>query len=235
MTPNYGAEFLKKVSEVEVRMKQIIKDGVFAGLPTEEINKRLLKLIEKFSKEIPDDYRDKQKMIDALLYTRKELYNQFVNQVKPGFLEAKHALEQMLGIKIKDRNEFLRALMVNIKYVDQTKVEFVEAVQQRNPWAYEQGAPVILDYYKKVRLAIEEIAQSPIRAKQGKRSLLSLRSLAEMKIRDEYHKEQLRQFKERGVQFVFVSTHADCSERCEPWQGRLHSLDASTGVIDGWD
>lgn len=233
MKPDYGSDFLKKVAEVEVRMKQIIKEGVFAGLQKETINARLLRLIKAFAKDIPDDYRDKKRMIDSLLYTRKELYNQLITTTQSGFLEAKTMLERMLGVKIKNQNEFLRQVFTNIHLIDSSKVKQVEQVKAENIWVYEQGYPIIKDYYEKLRKAVETLAESPLRAKYKGKSLLSLRSLSEMKLRHEWHQEQLAQFKSKGVNYVMISTHADCSERCEPWQGRLYSLDGTIGTLNG--
>ena len=34
------------------------------------------------------------------------------------------------------------------------------------------------------------------------------------------------------MRLVICSTHADCSERCKPWQGRVYSLDGTSGTTD---
>ena len=36
-----------------------------------------------------------------------------------------------------------------------------------------------------------------------------------------------------GVKIVYVPPHANCSKRCQPYQGRLYSLDGTRGSIDG--
>ncbi len=59
---------------------------------------------------------------------------------------------------------------------------------------------------------------------------MSLRGRAELEVRYEWHQDQLTDFKERGVKLVIVSSHADCSERCRPWQGRVYSLDGTSGT-----
>ena len=61
----------------------------------------------------------------------------------------------------------------------------------------------------------------------------SLRNFAEMEVRYNDHLEQIEELKNSGVKIAASSAHADCSDRCAPWQGRLYSLDGTSGKIDG--
>lgn len=61
----------------------------------------------------------------------------------------------------------------------------------------------------------------------------SLRNLAEMEVRYKGHIDEITDLKSQGVKIVACSSHADCSDRCAPWQGKLYSLDGSTGKING--
>ena len=60
----------------------------------------------------------------------------------------------------------------------------------------------------------------------------SLRNKAEMEVRFEAQSEQLEGFRKNGVNLVICSTHADCSERCQHWQGKVYSLDGTYGTTD---
>lgn len=60
----------------------------------------------------------------------------------------------------------------------------------------------------------------------------SLRNKAEIAIRWQEHEDTIQRFKDDGVRLVICSTHADCSERCRPWQGRVYSLDGTSGTTD---
>lgn len=57
----------------------------------------------------------------------------------------------------------------------------------------------------------------------------SLRNLAEMQVRYERHQEEIAGFKAAGTRIVVCSVHADCSDRCAPYQGRVYSLDGTSG------
>lgn len=61
----------------------------------------------------------------------------------------------------------------------------------------------------------------------------SLRNLAEMEVRYQWHLDNIADLRNKGVKLVVASSHADCSKRCAPWQGRIYSLDGTSGTIDG--
>ena len=58
----------------------------------------------------------------------------------------------------------------------------------------------------------------------------SLRNRAELEVRYTGHLENIEKLKEQGVHLVISSSHADCSERCQPWQNRVFSLDGTSGT-----
>ena len=60
----------------------------------------------------------------------------------------------------------------------------------------------------------------------------SLRNRAEMEVRYDGHTQNIAELKAQGVRLVIASAHADCSERCRPWQGRVYSLDGTSGTTD---
>lgn len=58
----------------------------------------------------------------------------------------------------------------------------------------------------------------------------TLRARAEREVRYETHQNRLQDFNERGVKLVIIPPHANCSERCRPFQGKVYSLDGSSGT-----
>lgn len=89
------------------------------------------------------------------------------------------------------------------------------------------------EYYKKnVLPAIIRLAEIHAKDPDDVSSRNSLRNRAEMEVRYASHLEQIESFKQNGVNLVIASTHSDCSERCAPWQGRVYSLDGTSGITD---
>lgn len=95
-----------------------------------------------------------------------------------------------------------------------------------------RGAAIIDDYDKRVKDRVRVLASDPATAtptdKNGKS--LSLRNLVESEVRYEANKEDVDKMKAEGVDLVWTSSHADASERCAPWQGRLYSLSGKSGT-----
>lgn len=58
----------------------------------------------------------------------------------------------------------------------------------------------------------------------------SLRNLAEMEVRYHDHIDSIESLKSNGARLVVCSAHEDCSERCAPWQGKVYSLDGTSGT-----
>ncbi len=106
-----------------------------------------------------------------------------------------------------------------------------------SPTMFNKGVP-LQQYYKSVwedkvlptiKRIMEEVALDP----NDYTGRNSLRNLAEMEVRYQDHQDTIEGLKERGVKLVIASSHADCSDRCAEWQGRIYSLDGTSGEIDG--
>lgn len=82
-------------------------------------------------------------------------------------------------------------------------------------------APVINDLCRQFALDPDDIS--------GRNSL---RNRAEMEVRYNAHNEQITGLRAAGVKLVTCSVHADCSDRCYPWQGRVYSLDGTSGTTE---
>lgn len=102
------------------------------------------------------------------------------------------------------------------------------------PSAYERRVPLDVfadDYMQTVNDRLDYLAG--IQAKEDYTSRLSLRNIAEMQVRQDGHEKELSKFKENGTKLVWIVPHANASKRCEPWQGKLYSLDGTYGNVDG--
>ena len=87
------------------------------------------------------------------------------------------------------------------------------------------------EYEKKVIERVNKILDS--HAKEDYSERYTVRASAERQIRYEWQQERLQKLYESGNDLVWIDTHANCSERCEPWQGKLYSISGKSGTIDG--
>ena len=89
------------------------------------------------------------------------------------------------------------------------------------------------DYMRdNVKPALDRLAAQQARDPDDVSGRNTLRNRAEMEVRYNEQMEQIAELREQGVNLVICSTHADCSERCRPWQGRVYSLDGTRGRTD---
>ena len=77
---------------------------------------------------------------------------------------------------------------------------------------------------------MREIPRDPDDLRRDSERRNSLRNRAEMEVRYDDHLRQIEDFRAKGTKLVIASTHADCSDRCRPWQGRVYSLDGTSGT-----
>ncbi len=87
-------------------------------------------------------------------------------------------------------------------------------------------------YMERVQNALDGLARESALDPNDFTGRNSLRNLAEMQVRYERHQEEIEDFKAKGTRLVVCSVHADCSDRCAPWQGGVYSLDGTSGTTE---
>ena len=80
------------------------------------------------------------------------------------------------------------------------------------------------------RLADEEAIDPDSQGYLGRRE--TLRTRAEREVRHESHINEIASLKAKGTRLVIISSHANCSKRCQPFQGKVFSLDGTSGKTD---
>lgn len=87
-------------------------------------------------------------------------------------------------------------------------------------------------YMNRVTSALNGLAETNALDPNDTTGRNSLRNLAEMQVRYERHQEEIAELKANGNNLVVCSVHADCSDRCAPYQGRVYSLDGTYGTTE---
>lgn len=119
----------------------------------------------------------------------------------------------------------------------QTESRIAREFRRFNAPVTDMGVP-LHKYYKdvwdqKVKPTIDRLIESVALDPNDYSGRNSLRNLAEMETRYQAHLDRIEELKASGIKLVVCSSHADCSDRCAPWQGRVYSLDGTYGVVDG--
>ena len=101
-------------------------------------------------------------------------------------------------------------------------------------WAYNRATPNYT-YYKQVERTIVQNLREIVamEAKPDYETNVNLRNVAEMEARYVHQVNMMDGMKQRGIDLVWIKPHANCSKRCEKYQGRLYSLSGKWGKVDG--
>lgn len=135
---------------------------------------------------------------------------------------------------VEDRKQFF----VNFEGVDSVKAHQIGGTPSFDDhipdWAYSQGTAgqgYFRDIHKAVKQAMADFEALDVKPKYY--ANVNPRNIAEMSVRWNEYKRQKKELIMQGVELVLVSAHANCSKRCQPFQGRVYSLNHTSGFIDG--
>lgn len=220
------------IEEAETDIKVLIKNAIIFNMSFNTLNARVTRLVNEAVKDI---------MSSELKDRSKRLLLEYATQQYRQIKQATRSVDFSILAAM--------ALASNNKRLTQKEAQQINRTLNRSPTTrgigiedarfnqyigyYEIGQALqqySKDYMSKVEKAFNELARST--ARDGYASNVSLRNIAEMTVRYEKHVEQLSELKSKDVRLVWISTHANCSKRCEPWQGKLYSLDGTSGNID---
>lgn len=85
------------------------------------------------------------------------------------------------------------------------------------------------EYFNMVKPALKQIIDSEPMYDEH----ISLRNIAEMTVRYDDTLKKIDNLVRQGVNLVISSKHANCSKRCEHWQGGHYTLDNTYQNVDG--
>ena len=206
------------IEETQTELKILIRDMVLQKKTFSEINKVVVKTIEKAVNDLESDNL-KEISTRSLLGFSTRIYWYYKNTFKDVSIIQLVALNKVAQ-GIADYKEI------------QTTRKFVNEIVPLR--AYETRVPLDVyakDYIKMVEERLNYLAG--IDAKDDYSERVSLRNIAEMQVRQERHQQEIQDIVDAGNDLVWIVPHANCSERCEPWQGKLYSISGRYGEIDG--
>ena len=200
------------IEEAQTDIKLAIKKYI-SGL---ESYGRVLREVKKIIKDTVDDLESKELKISAKAtlenYVRQLMQKAFVSIGIPLTLMMMAFASLNTGVKFKT---------IAKDYSITLPKDVFEIAQPTNVFSEE--------YAKRVEETYTELAETEPMYDKG----ISLRNIAEMTVRYDRTMAQIGEFIKRGVNLVVSSSHANCSKRCEKWQGGHYTLDNTYQVVDG--
>lgn len=227
ITRSYSPD-VTTAEDAETEVKQIVRKGYLQGLPRAEIEKRIQKAAKAASEKVR-----LPSLRNAVFRSLVALGQRELNRLVYAF--GRNGVLTMAAILLARKGH----LTPNKAPQDGVVFRNIAERLGRFDGDYETSAAGIpkriysKEYMKDVRrefirfadeqgLDPDEMPNAKIRH--------SLVAKAEMEVRYQAHEENIESLRRGGNNLVVCSVHADCSDRCSKWQGRVYSLDGTSGV-----
>lgn len=227
------------IQEATTKIKEQIVKDVREGQPKEFTQQVIGKLIRELSTGIQDRELRYTVRRSLVQYAQSSYFThsrnmRTINTNTLNILREKGIVNERDQVEIKDTNYQLSVDGL-LSGFELRPSDLINQAQFRQ-FVTKIGVtvPQIREYQKLVRAEYSKIvAESPKAAYASATGDQSIRNKAEMTIRYNANQEDIARLKEDGVKLVWTSSHENSSKRCEPWQGRLYSMDKTSGTING--
>lgn len=227
------------MEEAETKIRETVKDDWLYRRSKSETDKKIRKIISEALRQItiPD-------LADA---GRRSLLNFYYRQYQEmSRLNGQKLLVLLAVLKLTDKdnkyvknmslsraNDILSQNSIRIMQdygYDTTKLYGVPMQKFSKDYFEKDVKPVFDRLVKQYPFDPDSVPKDKDVARAKNKHINSLRNRAEMEVRYDGHLENIRTLKEQGHRLVIAPTHADCSDRCAKWQGRVYSLDGTYGT-----
>ena len=203
------------VMDGQTAVKQIVKDLYLRGFSWGKIETAVRKEIAVTQSEIDIEYL-KAETAKSLIALAWRVYNDMKSSASFGDLAV---LWAVVGLRSKN--------------LPSAQQKAAEELIERVTWQMPKGTQMtqrIYHYWKDVKATVAKLAdERALDESDSGESKISLRAKAEIIVREEFHKKEMERMRAK-TRLVIVSTHSDCSDRCAPYQGRVYSLDGTSGT-----
>jgi hypothetical protein len=221
------------VQDAQTRIKQAIVQGYYQALTPKQTSALIADIIKETAERYPESQREAIRQ--SLAINAQKWHYTFMESNRVLNLALLQRVAQTPSISVTNKTYTIDVRTIAGMNATQSKA----IVERFRPFLTQDnaGIPLIEDYEKKVKLQIKNLASDPANLvrldKNGNAYTVNMRNFAEMETRYKANLQDVQRLKDDGVKLVWTSSHVDASARCSPYQGRLFSMDGTSGNIDG--
>ena len=175
----------------------------------------IMAIIKGVSKKLPDEMQNKEAFINGLYKSSQKWVKLYYDKPKISYLETRQKVESLIPGDMKLPKLDTPAKLDEYILKNRTKL---------NIWSEAKGTPYIPNYDKEIEKRIKQLSESATTTSEEGKKPISLWQKAELDVRYENQMKRLEDLRASGVEYAFISSHPNCSKRCEVWQGSLVSL-----------
>lgn len=230
--PNALKESLREqtiiIEDCTAELKALLNKAVFNATPFNNYLRKAEELIKKRLAEITESELRKSAEETLKRFARREFGRLRANlMAKQNFNFVALALVMKIwnSESANDKRvafEQLQTIEPNLARLP--PIEFQEGIGNSRRW----GLPLneyMQTYIERVNSTCRMLADDVAKDSDG----LSLRLKSELYVRYKWQQDNLERLKASGIRLVWISSHINCSERCQDYQGRLYSMDGTSG------
>lgn len=227
----YQSTFLPIFQKAETEIKSLIANAIYKNLSVFSLRSQIMVIIALTNKKVPQNIRDRKAYIDGLIDKSETYIARYYMPMMFKFSQA----SQMVRIATETT---MKPILVT------TPEQLLEisktSAETRDLWAFQKGSPNVTWYDRELKKTMERLAADPITTYEPGKKPISLWQKAELETRYNKQMNMLDGLRSDGVQYCWISSHPNCSKRCQKWQGKLVSLDQGSmapgfvvGKLDG--
>lgn len=230
-------EVLLFVENARINVKKITEEALVKPTSKENIKSKIEAQIKACSEFLKAQGPIYQELAKSAFNGLKKLSNECLKQIDAFFAaNQSNDLVKALALAYKQETDTTKktskTFVIGDGDLDLEEDMSVKFKETSGEYGYDQM--IIDDYQERVKEAIKNISKLTLTEKTfkevngrkvGAPVFLSIRNKAEMTVRYEAMKEELKELCDSGEQYVIVSQHKDASKRCAPLQGLLYKLD----------
>ena len=221
----YQSKFLPIIQKAETEIKKLIQFYALRLKSKFELRQKIHGIIMGVAKHLPFSLYDRDKYLYGLHDTSEKMIKEFYDSVIAQYFLVVSLLI-LAGVRKKPSNPLE---LLDFERKSPEIVKNVIKQSPRNMWSEAKGTPYVSDYGTLVKRRQKELAKTVTVSFDKTKHPISLWQKAEIDIRYENQMNMLNGMIDDGVQLAWLSSHPDCSKRCEKWQGELVSLTESAG------
>lgn len=222
---NAAADALIATQTATTQIKELIVDSAIKGFDEKETTMQLNKLISTAVNKLNGELL-KESVRRSLVTAAKRWHWQITNSMQ--------ILNRNLANTAQVKNNIYSVEI--LAALGNSKGYLIDALRPYLDYSQSAIVPVIENYQRSVKTAIRALATQPakvVQLRDGKAYVMPLRNYAEMTVRYQANLDNVQGLVDKGVKLTWVSSHPNASPRCAPYQGKLYSLDGTSGTING--
>ena len=223
----YQSTFLPIFQKAETKIKTLIILALFLMVVSEfNLRLQIMQVINFVDSKIPKDLPNREAYLQGLVRRSEFWLRTLYKPQKERFEEEKRAVKDLLP------ERQLKDFAKHSSNPKELKLFVEKNSSKLDMWATQKGYPNVTDYPKELKKTIKKLADQPMTTYEPGKKPISLWQKAELDTRYFNQMQHLQDLRTQGEDLCYISSHPNCSKRCEKWQGKLVSLSKHSNLAN---